>query len=193
MLGELMGKAVGTGSGMGGSMHIADFGCGIYGANGIVGAGLPIAVGVAEGFRQLGRDDVVVAFFGDGAIAQGAFHEAVNLAAVRKLPVLFVCENNQYSEFSPFEEQHPVPVTARALSYGIDCMSVDGNDVVAVASAATSFVSRMRAGQGPFLLEAVTYRWHGHYEGDPMSYRTEEEVAQWKQKDPIAALAARFA
>ncbi len=192
MFSELMGKAVGTGRGMGGSMHIADFGCGIYGANGIVGAGLPIAVGVAEGFRQLSRDDVVVAFFGDGAIAQGAFHEAVNLAAVRKLPVLFICENNQYSEFSPFEEQHPVPVAARALSYGIDCTSVDGNDVVAIASAATSFISRMRAGAGPFLLEAVTYRWHGHYEGDPMSYRTEEELAQWKQKDPIVALAARL-
>jgi 2-oxoisovalerate dehydrogenase E1 component len=192
MFGELMGKAIGTGSGMGGSMHIADFDRGIYGANGIVGAGLPIAVGVAEGFRQQNRDDVVVAFFGDGAIAQGAFHEAVNLAAVRNLPVLFVCENNQYSEFSSFAEQHPVPVTARALAYGIDCVSVDGNDVVAVASTATSFVSRMRSGEGPFLLETITYRWHGHYEGDPMSYRTEEELAQWIKRDPIAVLTARL-
>jgi 2-oxoisovalerate dehydrogenase E1 component len=189
MFGELMGKAIGTGSGMGGSMHIADFDCGIYGANGIVGAGLPIAVGVAEGFRQQNRDDVVVAFFGDGAIAQGAFHEAVNLAAVRGLPVLFVCENNQYSEFSSFDEQHPVPVTARAYAYGIESASVDGNDVVAVASAVTSFVARMRAGEGPFLLESITYRWHGHYEGDPLSYRSEQELAQWKEKDPIAALA----
>ncbi|WP_232068979.1 alpha-ketoacid dehydrogenase subunit alpha/beta [Mycobacterium mantenii] len=190
MFGELMGRAIGTGGGMGGSMHIADFDRGIYGANGIVGAGLPIAVGVAEGFRQQNRDDVVVAFFGDGAIAQGAFHEAVNLAAVRGLPVLFVCENNQYSEFSSFDEQHPVPVTARASAYGIDCASVDGNDVVAVAAAAMSFVSRMRAGEGPFLLETITYRWHGHYEGDPMPYRTDAELAQWKERDPIAALAS---
>lgn len=190
MFGELMGKSIGTGRGMGGSMHIADFDCGIYGANGIVGAGLPIAVGVAEGFRQQDRDDVVVAFFGDGAIAQGAFHEAVNLASVRRLPVLFLCENNQYSEFSPFADQHPVSVTTRASAYGIDCASVDGNDVVAVASAASSFVSRMRCGEGPFLLETVTYRWHGHYEGDPMSYRTDEELAQWKERDPIGVLNA---
>lgn len=192
MFGELMGKAVGTGGGMGGSMHIADFDCGIYGANGIVGAGLPIAVGVAEGFRQQGRDDVVVAFFGDGAIAQGAFHEAMNLAAVRKLPILFVCENNQYSEFSAFADQHPVPVTARAAAYGLETQSVDGNDVVAVASASTQFVSRLRDGEGPFLLETVTYRWHGHYEGDPTPYRTKEELLWWKEQDPIAALAVRL-
>lgn len=192
MFAELMGKAAGTGGGMGGSMHIADFDRGIYGANGIVGAGLPIAVGVAEGFRQQRREDIVVAFFGDGAIAQGAFHEAVNLAAIRHLPILFVCENNQYSEFSPFEEQHPVPVAARASAYGIDFASVDGNDVMSVAAAAGGFAARLRGGEGPFLLEAVTYRWNGHYEGDPMSYRTKEELARWKEQDPIAALAYRL-
>jgi 2-oxoisovalerate dehydrogenase E1 component len=192
MFAELMGKAAGTGGGLGGSMHIADFDAGIYGANGIVGAGLPIAVGVAEGFRQQHRDDVIVAFFGDGAIAQGAFHEAVNLAAVRKLPVLLLCENNGYSEFSAFEDQHPVPVLERARSYGIEAQTVDGNDVEAVAIASAAFVERMRDGEGPFLLEAKTYRWHGHYEGDAMTYRTKAELAEWKTRDPIQILRQRL-
>ncbi|MDT5082525.1 MAG: 2-oxoisovalerate dehydrogenase component [Mycobacterium sp.] len=112
MFAELMGKVTGTGGGMGGSMHIADFERGVYGANGIVGAGLPIGVGVADGFRQQGRDDVVVVFFGDGAIAQGAFHESLKLAALWRLPVLFLCENNQYAEFSATQMQHPVPVAS---------------------------------------------------------------------------------
>ncbi len=190
MFSELMGKAPGTGGGLGGSMHIADFTQGVYGANGIVGAGLPIANGVAQGFRQLGRDDVVVAFFGDGAIAQGTFHEALNLASLWKLPVLFVCENNQYAEFSPFGTQHPVPVVRRADAYGIEAASVDGNDVEEVASVAGSMVARLRAGEGPFLLEAVTYRQRGHYEGDPTKYRTAGEVTQWEDRDPIGRVAA---
>ena len=192
MFAELMGKSTGTGGGLGGSMHIADFDIGVYGANGIVGAGLPIAVGVAEGFRQDARDDVVVAFFGDGAIAQGAFHEALNLAAVRRLPILFVCENNGYSEFSSFADQHPVPVLERARAYGIRAESVDGNDVVAVAGAAEELVEALRAGSGPILLESVTYRWHGHYEGDPSSYRDAEELAEWKTRDPISVLQSRL-
>jgi 2-oxoisovalerate dehydrogenase E1 component len=192
MFAELMGKRTGTGGGLGGSMHIADFDAGIYGANGIVGAGLPIAIGVAEGFRQQGGDDVVVVFFGDGAVAQGAFHEAVNLAAVRRLPILFVCENNGYSEFSAFADQHPVPVLRRADAYGIEAESVDGNDVVAVAQVTTLLVQRLRRGEGPFLLESVTYRWHGHYEGDPIRYRDPEELEEWKLRDPLTVLRQRL-
>lgn len=191
MFAELMGKRTGTGGGLGGSMHIADFDAGVYGANGIVGAGLPIATGVAEGFRQQGRDDVVVVFFGDGAIAQGAFHEALNLATVRQLPMLFVCENNGYSEFSAFADQHPVSVLQRAQAYGIEAQTVDGNDVVAVADTTSSLIERLRAGEGPFLLESVTYRWHGHYEGDPTTYRDRAELEEWKRRDPIAVLRER--
>jgi 2-oxoisovalerate dehydrogenase E1 component len=192
MFAELMGRSTGTGGGLGGSMHIADFDIGVYGANGIVGAGLPIGVGVAHGFRRQGRDDVVVAFFGDGAIAQGAFHEAVNLATLWRLPVLFVCENNQYAEFSPTATQHPVPITQRALAYGIEAPTVDGNDVTEVAATVSGLVERLRQGEGPFLLESVTYRRHGHYQGDPVKYRADEELQAWLLKDPLARLAARL-
>ncbi len=192
MFAELMGRSTGTGGGLGGSMHIADFEHGVYGANGIVGAGLPIAVGVAHGFRYQGRDDVVVAFFGDGAIAQGAFHEAVNLAALWKLPVLFACENNGYAEFSSTASQHPVPIVERARAYGIEAFSVDGNDVQEVATRVSTLVQRMREGEGPFLLESVTYRRRGHYEGDPTKYREEGELDRWIEQDPITRLAAQL-
>jgi 2-oxoisovalerate dehydrogenase E1 component len=186
MFAELMGKRTGTCGGLGGSMHIADVGIGVYGANGIVGAGLPIACGVAAAFEQKGEDGVVVAFFGDGAINQGAFHEAVNLAAVWRLPVIFVCENNGYSEFSPFENQHPVPVTNRAAAYGIESVSVDGNDVELVAATMTALVEARRTpGVGPALVESRTYRQHGHYEGDPERYRTAEERDDWIGRDPL--------
>ncbi|SEE73944.1 2-oxoisovalerate dehydrogenase E1 component [Streptomyces sp. 3213] len=185
MMAELMGKDAGTCHGRGGSMHIADPGLGIYGANGIVGAGLPIAAGVATAAKLRAAGDVVVAFFGDGAVAQGMFHEAVNLAAVWDLPVVFLCENNHYSEFSPESEQHRAPLSARAAGYGIEYQHVDGNDVLAVAQTMTGLVARLRAGAGPVLLEAETYRWHGHYEGDPERYRPAEEVAAAKQRDPL--------
>jgi len=185
MMAELMGKDAGTCHGRGGSMHIADPGLGIYGANGIVGAGLPIAAGVATAAKLRAAGDVVVAFFGDGAVAQGMFHEAVNLAAVWDLPVVFLCENNHYSEFSPASEQHRAPLSARAAGYGIGYRHVDGNDVSAVAQAMTEEVARLRAGGGPVLVEAETYRWHGHYEGDPESYRPAEEVAAAKERDPL--------
>ena len=185
MMAELMGKEAGTCHGRGGSMHIADPGLGIYGANGIVGAGLPIAAGVATAAKLRAAGDVVVAFFGDGAVAQGMFHEAVNLAAVWDLPVVFLCENNHYSEFSPEAEQHRAPLSARAAGYGIEYQHVDGNDVLAVAQTMTGIVARLRAGGGPVLLEAETYRWHGHYEGDPERYRSPEEVAAAKQTDPL--------
>jgi 2-oxoisovalerate dehydrogenase E1 component len=185
MFAELMGKQDGTCHGRGGSMHIADPGLGIFGANGIVGAGLPIAVGVATAAKLRDVGDAVVAFFGDGAVAQGAFHEAVNLAAVWDLPVVFFCENNHYAEFSSTKDQHRATLAARAAGYGVAYEHVDGNDVVAVAGLMGIVVDRIRAGAGPTIVEAETYRWHGHYEGDPESYRAPEELEEWKARDPL--------
>lgn len=193
MMAELMGKEAGTCHGRGGSMHIADPSLGVYGANGIVGAGLPIAAGVATAAKLRGNGDVVVAFFGDGAVSQGMFHEAVNLAAVWDLPVVFFCENNGYSEFSPAADQHRAPLSARAAGYGIAYEHVDGNDVVAVAQTMTEVVRLMRAGGGPILVEAETYRWHGHYEGDPERYRTLEEVYAAKERDPLLVVRRHMA
>ena len=177
MFAELMGRATGICGGFGGSMHIADPSRGVFGANGIVGAGLPIAVGAAFAARLRGGDQVVAAFFGDGAVATGAFHEAVNLASLWRLPVLFVCENNGYAEFSRTEDQHPVPLKQRAAGYGIASETVDGNDVAATARAAARLVAELRRGTGPILFEAVTSRGRGHYEGDPQKYRGGEEPA----------------
>lgn len=185
MMAELMGRDAGTNHGRGGSMHIADPGLGIFGANGIVGAGLPIAAGAATAAKLRAAGDVVVAFFGDGAVAQGMFHEAVNLAAVWDLPVVFLCENNHYSEFSAEADQHRATLSARAAGYGIGYVHVDGNDVLAVAGTMNDVVARLRAGGGPVLMEAETYRWHGHYEGDPERYRPAEEVAAAKERDPL--------
>ena len=192
MFAELMGRETGTCHGRGGSMHIADPGLGIFGANGIVGAGLPIAVGVATAAQLRGTGGVVVAFFGDGAVAQGMFHESVNLAAVWNLPVVFLCENNHYAEFSRAADQHRATLAARAAGYGIGYAHVDGNDVVAVADLMTSTVRAVRAGSGPVLVEAETYRWHGHYEGDPERYRTPEEVAEARTRDPLRTAVARM-
>ena len=186
MFAELMGREAGTNRGRGGSMHIADPGIGIFGANGIVAAGLPIAVGAAVASQLRDDGGVAVAFFGDGATAQGAFHEAVNLAAVWRLPVVFWCENNGYAEFSPADTQSAATLEARAAGYGLDCLSVDGNDVVATAAAMANVIETVRRGEGPVVVEAVTYRWHGHYEGDPERYRSEEEVETWRAVDPIA-------
>jgi 2-oxoisovalerate dehydrogenase E1 component len=185
MFAELMGRSAGTCAGLGGSMHIADPGLGIFGANGIVAAGLPIASGAALAVRLKQQSSAVVAFFGDGAVAQGAFHESVNLAALWRLPVIFFCENNHYAEFSAAETQHPVPLRTRAAGYGISCTQVNGNDVEAVHQLVTDLAARARRGQGPFMVEAETYRWHGHYEGDPERYRTKEEVDKWKDLDPL--------
>jgi 2-oxoisovalerate dehydrogenase E1 component len=185
MFAELMGRDGGTNRGRGGSMHIADPKLGIFGANGIVAAGLPIAVGAAVAAQLRGQARVAVAFFGDGAAAQGAFHEALNLAAVWQLPVVFLCENNGYSEFSPTAEQHAAPLAERAGGYGIGYSSVDGNDVVATAAAMARAAGSARAGRGPAVLEAHTYRWHGHYEGDPQRYRSADEVADWQRRDPL--------
>ncbi len=192
MFAELMAKDAGTNRGRGGSMHIADPSIGIFGANGIVGAGLPIAVGAATA-AQLRRDGTVaVAFFGDGAVAAGSFHEAVNLAAVCHLPVIFFCENNGYAEFSTAADQHAAPLERRAAGYGVEYVPVDGNDVVATAAAMHAVVEAVRAGRGPVVVEAATYRWHGHYEGDPERYRSPDELEEWKARDPLLVSARRL-
>jgi 2-oxoisovalerate dehydrogenase E1 component len=198
MMAELLARATGTNKGLGGSMHIADPDLGIFGANGIVAAGVPIAGGaaLAAQLRSKTRADghlgVVVSFFGDGAVAQGAFHEAANLAALWQLPIVFFCENNGYAEFSPIADQHPVPMSARAAGYGLDYVSVDGNDVEAVIATMTDVVARIRRGSGPVFVEATTYRWHGHYEGDPEKYRSKDELAEWQQRDPLVIARARL-
>jgi 2-oxoisovalerate dehydrogenase E1 component len=200
MMAELLARVTGTNKGLGGSMHIADPDLGIFGANGIVAAGVPIAGGAALAAKLRGagsgagkeNSGVVVSFFGDGAVAQGAFHEAANLAALWRLPVVFFCENNGYAEFSPIADQHPVPMAARAAGYGLEYVSVDGNDVEAVAGAMTDVVRRIREGAGPVFVEAVTYRWHGHYEGDPEKYRSTDELSQWQQRDPLVIARGRL-
>ena len=192
MLAELLARVTGTNKGLGGSMHIADPDLGIFGANGIVGAGVPIAAGAALAAQLRGQNGVVVSFFGDGAVAQGAFHEAANLAALWKLPMVFFCENNGYAEFSPSADQHPVPLANRAAAYGLEYVAVDGNDVEAVATAMTDVVRRIRDGAGPAFVEAVTYRWHGHYEGDPERYRGKDELAEWQERDPLVITRARL-
>ena len=192
MMAELLARATGTNKGLGGSMHIADPDLGIFGANGIVAAGVPIAGGAALAAKLRKNNSVVVSFFGDGAVAQGAFHEAANLAALWRLPMVFFCENNGYAEFSPIADQHPVPMAARAAGYGLEYVRVDGNDVEAVAAVTTDAVGRIRAGGGPVFVEAVTYRWHGHYEGDPEKYRDKDELAEWQQRDPLVITRARL-
>jgi 2-oxoisovalerate dehydrogenase E1 component len=198
MIAELLARATGTNRGLGGSMHIADPDLGIFGANGIVGAGAPIAGGAGlaaqlrAGRDRAGDKGVVVSFFGDGAVAQGAFHEAAGLAALWRLPIVFFCENNGYAEFSPSADQHPVPLSARAAGWGLEYVAVDGNDVEAVAVTMTDVVRRIRAGAGPVFVEAATYRWHGHYEGDPERYRDKDELSQWQQRDPLVIARARL-
>ena len=186
MFAELMGRAEGTNRGRGGSMHIADPKLGIFGANGIVAAGLPIAVGAATAAQLRGNDGVAVAFFGDGAAAQGAFHEALNLAAVWHVPVVFFCENNGYSEFSAAAAQHAATLERRAAGYALPYTAVDGNDVVATASAMRDVVGGRphRRSVRPSS-RRPHYRWHGHYEGDPQRYRTPEELEEWQQRDPL--------
>src|SRR5437588_6045610 len=157
MFAELMAKDGGTNRGRGGSMHIADPNLGILGANGIVGAGLPIAVGAATAAQLRGDGSVAVAFFGDGAVAHGAFHEAVNLAAVWRLPIVFFCENNGYAEFSPAATQHAASLELRAAGYGVGYAAVGGNDVVATAEVMAQVVESIRAGGGPVLVEATTH------------------------------------
>jgi len=191
MFAELLGKETGYCRGRGGSMHITDMTIGILGANGIVGAGVPIAVGAGFGIKYKGLDQVVLCFFGDGTIATGAFHEGINMASVWKLPVIFVCENNLYGISVPIKKACALDTLAnRSAGYGIPGVCVDGNDVLAVRKAATEAVDRARRGEGPTFLECQTYRWYGHFTADDGKYRPAEEVRYWKEeRDPIKNLA----
>ncbi|RJP66761.1 MAG: dehydrogenase [Candidatus Abyssobacteria bacterium SURF_17] len=187
MMAELYGKETGYCRGRGGSMHIVDVSLGILGANGIVAAGTQIAAGAGLSTKVLKSGKVVACFFGDDATTEGMFHESMNLASVWDLPVIFVCENNLYGQFTPYAKHSKVrDIAERARAYGMPGVIVDGNDVVAVKTIAQQAVERARSGKGPTLIECKTYRWHGHYEGDVYSYRSEEEVEEWKKKCPIA-------
>jgi pyruvate dehydrogenase E1 component alpha subunit len=189
MMAELLGRAAGYCKGKGGSMHIADVDAGILGANGIVGGGIGLATGAALASRLAGRDDVAVCFFGDGALNQGIFHEAANLAAIWRLPVVYVCENNQYAMSARADRFTSVADPAvRATAYGFPGDSCDGMDVLAVYAAVGGAVARARAGQGPSLVVCVTYRYLGHHVGDPLNYRDKAEVEAWRAKDPIERL-----
>ena len=186
MMAELYGKSTGTSKGKGGSFHIADLDRGMLGTNGIVGAGLPLACGPALVAKVKGTRHVSVSFFGEGATNQGAFHEALNLAGVWKLPVLFVCENNLYSEATPVEYAIKIKdIADRASSYGIPGVIADGMDFFDMYEKVRQAVERARGGEGPTLLEAKTYRYFGHYEGDAMKYRAREEEERYRARDPI--------
>ncbi|MDR7481847.1 MAG: thiamine pyrophosphate-dependent dehydrogenase E1 component subunit alpha [Armatimonadota bacterium] len=186
MMAEFLGKATGLCRGRGGSMHIADVEGGNLGANGIVAGGLPIATGVGLSIQLRRSGQVCVAFFGDGAANEGAFHEALNLAAIWRLPVVFVCENNQYAMSMPAGRSMNVErVSQRACAYGIPGETTDGMDVLAVHAAAAAAIARARAGDGPTLLECLTYRYKGHSKSDLQRYRTRDEVEAWRQRDPI--------
>ena len=191
MMAEIWGKETGICRGLGGSMHIADTDIGILGANGIVGGGIPISVGAGLSASYRGTDQVTICFFGDGASNQGTFHESLNLAATWKLPVIFVCENNLYAFFTPQNVHQSIKdVAVRAHGYDVPSEIVDGMDVVKVFKAINRAVQRARKGEGPSLIECKTYRFKGHAEGDPDAglYRTKEELAEWKKRDPIELL-----
>ncbi len=186
MFAEFFGRETGYCRGRGGSMHIADPAKGNLGANGIVGGGIPIAVGAALSAKRLGTNAVAVSFFGDGANNEGAFHEALNMAAVWKLPVVFVCENNQYGMSTSTERSTAVKnIAERAAAYAMPGIIVDGNRFVEVAEASFEAVERARRGEGPTLIESKTYRIRGHSRSDRNRYRTKEEIAAWQDRDPI--------
>ena len=186
MMAELFGKKDGYCKGKGGSMHIADIDKGILGANGIVGGGQPIATGAALACKKKKTGGVVICFFGDGATNRGTFHESINLAALWKLPVIYVIENNYFGEFCPIEESCSVQkLSTRAVAYGIPGITVDGNDVLAVRETAAKLIERARNGEGPSILECLTWRHHGHFEGDPGDYKPAEQQEEWLAKDPL--------
>ena len=190
MMAELFGKVTGSCKGKGGSLHIADFDIGILGANGIVGAGMPLATGAAFAAQYKGTGQVAVSFFGDGASQEGVFHEALNLASIWNLPIIFVCENNGFAVSAPVHKMIKVDhIAQRAAAYAMEGFTVDGNDFLEVYRAADRAVAKARGGGGPTLLECVTYRWLGHSRSDThQPYRTQEEVAQWRKRCPIKRL-----
>ncbi|MGQ9584944.1 MAG: thiamine pyrophosphate-dependent dehydrogenase E1 component subunit alpha [Anaerolineae bacterium] len=186
MMSELLGRANGYCKGKGGSMHIADMSLGILGANGIVAGGVCLATGAALASKHLGSEQVVLCFFGDGASNRGTFYEAANMAAIWSLPVVYICENNQYAVSTAIRRITAVEhIATRAQAFGFPGVTVDGNDVLAVYEATLEAVGRARRGDGPTLIEALTYRWEGHMIGDPCVYRSREEVEEWKQRCPI--------
>jgi acetoin:2,6-dichlorophenolindophenol oxidoreductase subunit alpha len=194
MMAEIYGKRTGYCKGKGGSMHIADFSIGMLGANGIVGAGLPIAVGAGLAAQLEKKGGITAVFFGDGASQEGEFHEAMSLASIWKLPLIFVCENNLYASSTPAKVALPIPdIYKKAEAYGMFGTVVDGNDVVAVNEITRELVDRMRKGGGPVLLECKTYRWHTHFELTPFpDPRTEEELESWMKRCPVAAMEKRL-
>lgn len=189
MYAELYARKDGYNRAKGGSLHMIDTELGFLGANGIVGGGIPLATGAALQLKRTGSSGVAVSFFGDGATNQGSFHESLNLASLWKLPVIFVCENNLYGEFTPQDKHQPIrDIARRADSYAMTGEIADGNDVLDMLRVASEAVNRARAGAGPTLVEAKTYRHRGHYEGDMGRYRSAQEVEEWMAKDPILNL-----
>ncbi len=191
---ELMGRATGCCKGVGGSMHFTDFSRGLIGAFAIVGAGLPVAVGAGLSSKLRGRQDVALTFFGDGSTNIGTFHESLNMASVWKAPVVFIIENNLYGEYTPLRESTGVEDLAeRAKGYGMPGVIIDGQDIGAVFDTVSQAVARARAGEGPTLIEAKTYRFRGHSRTDPAKYRPEGELERWRERDPITLLGATLA
>ncbi|MDO4549167.1 MAG: thiamine pyrophosphate-dependent dehydrogenase E1 component subunit alpha [Clostridia bacterium] len=190
---ELMGKQTGYCKGRGGSMHIADLTKGNLGANAIVAGGVPIATGAALACKMKGNKNVAVSFFGDGATNEGVFHEALNMASIWKLPIVYVCENNGYGISVPAWQSTAVEdISVRAAAYDMPGETVDGNDVEAIDAAFARALERAKSGKGPSLIECKTYRWMGHWTGDPQNYRTREEVEAWKEKCPIKRFKKRL-
>lgn len=193
MMAEFMGKDAGYCRGRGGSMHMADFETGNLGANGIVGGGVPMAAGVGLSIKLQKQDKVILVFFGDGASNEGAFHESINMSAIWNLPVIYLCENNQYAMSMPIARAARIELLSeRAQGYGIPGVTVDGNDLLAIWEATSRAVERARSGAGPTMIEAQTYRWKGHSKSDKQRYRTKEEVREWQERDPIVQFAARL-
>lgn len=193
MMAEFMGKVTGYCRGRGGSMHIANVASNNLGANGIVAGGIPIAVGVGLSIKMRKTDQVCLVIFGDGAANEGAFHESLNMASIWKLPVIYLCENNQYAMSMPFTKAFNIEhISQRAAAYNIPGVTVDGNDVIAVYEAVKAAVARARAGEGPSLVESVTYRWRGHSKSDKQAYRTRTEVKEWQERDPIHRFAGEL-
>jgi pyruvate dehydrogenase E1 component alpha subunit len=193
MMAEFMGKETGYCRGRGGSMHIADVSRNNLGANGIVAGGLPMSVGVGLSIKLRATDQVCLVIFGDGAANTGPFHEALNMASIWDLPVVFLCENNQYAMSMPmvsaFNVEH---ISQRACAYGIPGITVDGNDFLAVYEAVSTAAQRAREGKGPTLIESLTYRWRGHSKSDRQLYRTRDEVKEWQARDPIPRFAGKL-
>jgi TPP-dependent pyruvate/acetoin dehydrogenase alpha subunit len=186
MMSQMLAKDTGLSKGRDSALHSGDNELGIFGNTSMLGANLPVAAGIALTFKLEKVDNVVVAYFGEGASNVGDFHEALNIAGVQRLPILFVCENNQYAYSVPLEKSMAIDdVADRAEGYGFDGVAINGNDVLAVYQATLGALARARAGDGPTLIECKTYRWHGHSEHDKAFYRTNEELAMWKSRDPI--------